>query len=77
VEFRGRRGELQLSVIDAGRGFNLEDVANPTGLGLISMQQRLQLVNGELSTVSEVGRGTAIYARVPVGQEEGHRQKAG
>jgi len=77
VEFRGRRGELQLSVIDAGRGFNLEDVANPTGLGLISMQQRLQLVNGELSIVSEVGRGTAIYARVPVGQEEGHRQKAG
>jgi len=77
VEFRGRRGELQLSVIDAGRGFNLEDVANPTGLGLISMQQRLQLVNGELSIVSEVGRGTAIYARVPVGREEGHRQKAG
>ena len=77
VEFRGRRGELQLSVIDAGRGFNLEDVANPTGLGLISMQQRLQLVNGELSIVSEVGRGTAIYARVPLGREEGHRQKAG
>ena len=70
-------GEIHLSVIDAGRGFDSQDAVNRLGVGLISMRQRLQLVNGELSIVSELGRGTAIYARVPVGREEEHRLKAG
>ena len=77
VELRGRTGEIHLSVIDAGSGFDSQDAVNRLGVGLISMRQRLQLVNGELSIVSELGRGTAIYARVPVGREEEHRLKAG
>ena len=77
VELRGKTAEIILSVIDAGRGFDSQDAVNRLGVGLISMEQRLQLVNGELSIVSELGRGTAIYARVPVGREEGHRLKAG
>ena len=77
VELRGRTGEIHLSVIDAGSGFDSQDAVNRPGVGLISMRQRLQLVNGELSIESELGRGTAIYARVPVGREEGHRLKAG
>ena len=77
VELRGRTGEIHLSVIDAGSGFNSQDAVNRLGVGLISMRQRLQLVNGELSIESELGRGTAIYARVPVGREEGHHLKAG
>ena len=70
-------GRFILSVIDAGSGFDSQDAVNRLGVGLISMRQRLQLVNGELSIVSELGRGTAIYARVPVGREEEHRLKAG
>jgi len=77
VELRGKTGEIHLSVIDAGSGFDSRDSLNRLGVGLISMRQRLQLVNGELSIVSEPGRGTAIYARVPVSREEGHRLKAG
>ena len=77
VELLGRTGEIHLSVIDAGVGFDTQDAVNRLGVGLISMRQRLQLVNGELSIVSEPGRGTAIYAQVPVVREEEHRLKAG
>ena len=77
VELRGKTGEILLSVIDAGSGFDTQDAVNRLGVGLISMRQRLHLVNGELSIVSEPGRGTAIYARVPVGRQEKHRLKAG
>jgi PAS domain S-box-containing protein len=77
VELHGRTGEIYLSVIDAGSGFDSQDAVNRLGVGLISMRQRLQLVNGALSVESEPGRGTAIYARVPVGREEGHHLKAG
>jgi signal transduction histidine kinase len=42
---------------------------NRGGLGLISMRERLRLVNGELSIKSEPGRGTTVVARVPQRQE--------
>ena len=81
VELRGTPEEIQLSVSDAGIGFDWQDAINRRGLGLISMRERLQLVNGELSIRSEPGHGTAIYASVPVGSEdrrlEEHRRKAG
>jgi len=70
VELRGTPGEIQLSVSDAGIGFDWQDAINRRGLGLISMRERLQLVSGELSITSESGHGTTIFARVPVGFEE-------
>jgi PAS domain S-box-containing protein len=70
VELRGTPGEIQLSVIDAGSGFDWQDAINRRGMGLISMRERLQLVNGELSIRSEAGHGTTIYACVPVGSDE-------
>jgi two-component system sensor histidine kinase DegS len=43
---------------------------NRRGLGLISMRERLRLVNGELSIQSTAGRGTIVLARVPLGHTE-------
>jgi len=81
VELRGTPGEIQLSVSDAGTGFDRLDAVNRRGLGLISMGERLQLVSGKLSITSEPGHGTTICARVPVGPAklslENHRLKAG
>jgi signal transduction histidine kinase len=35
------------------------------GLGLISMEERLKLLNGTFSIESQAHRGTTIHARVP------------
>jgi signal transduction histidine kinase len=43
---------------------------NRRGLGLISMRERLHLVNGELSIQSEPGRGTTVLARVPLEKKD-------
>jgi signal transduction histidine kinase len=43
---------------------------NQQGLGLISMRERLQLVNGQLSVTSRLGYGTTITARVMLRHEE-------
>ena len=55
---------------DSGIGFDWQDAMNRRGLGLISMRERLRLVNGELSIQSEPGRGTTVLARVPLGQKD-------
>jgi PAS domain S-box-containing protein len=66
VEMRGTTEEIRLTVSDHGVGFDQQNVMNSPGLGLISMRERLQWVNGEFSIKSRAGHGTTIYARVPL-----------
>jgi PAS domain S-box-containing protein len=66
VELRGNAEEIQLTVSDLGIGFDQQDVMKRHGLGVISMRERLKLVNGEFSIKSEPGGGTTVNARVPL-----------
>src|SRR5206468_2079976 len=45
VTLRGCRDEIELEIVDAGSGFNPTAALTAGGLGLISMQERLSLVN--------------------------------
>jgi PAS domain S-box-containing protein len=65
VRLWGLAGEIHLTVSDAGVGFDSERVKGGRGLGLISMEERLKLLNGTLSIESQPGRGTTIHAWVP------------
>jgi signal transduction histidine kinase len=53
-------------VRDSGIGFETAEAIKGRGLGLTSMQERLKLVNGQLSIDSKPQRGTTIQARVPL-----------
>ena len=70
VEMCGTKDGIRLTVSDSGIGFDWRDAMNRRGLGLISMRERLRLVNGELSIQSESARGTTVSAHVPVGQKD-------
>jgi signal transduction histidine kinase len=67
VRLWGSPDEIHLTVKDSGAGFDLEAAKNSRGLGLISMGERLKLVNGTLSINSQPKGGTTINARVPLG----------
>jgi len=64
---RGVSQEIQLVVSDAGVGFDQQDATNRQGLGLISMRERLHVVNGEFQISSRRGYGTIVKARIPIG----------
>jgi signal transduction histidine kinase len=66
VELRGTPDEIHLTVSDSGAGFDQREALGSRGLGLVSMRERLQLVNGTMVIESEPGRGTTIRARVPI-----------
>jgi signal transduction histidine kinase len=57
--------EIHLTVSDSGVGFDIEAAKASRGLGLISMEERLKLLNGTFSIESRPQRGTTIHARVP------------
>jgi len=66
VELLEASDGIHLSVRDLGLGFDSETARKGSGLGLISMQERMKLVKGELSIDSQLNRGTTIHARVPL-----------
>jgi signal transduction histidine kinase len=66
VDLRRRADRLSLEITDAGVGFIVEEAKRDRGLGLVSMQERVHLVNGTFSLQSKVNRGTKIEASVPL-----------
>jgi PAS domain S-box-containing protein len=65
VELWGTPDDIYLTVSDSGVGFDINAARANRGLGLISMAERLKLLNGTLSIESQLQRGTTIHARVP------------
>ena len=47
-------------------GFDPEALVNNRGLGLVSMQERVNLVKGTFSIDSRPDQGTTIHVRVPL-----------
>jgi PAS domain S-box-containing protein len=65
VRLWGTPDEIHLTIADSGVGFDVEAPKASRGLGLISMQERLKLLNGTLAIHSQLQRGTTIHASVP------------
>jgi signal transduction histidine kinase len=57
---------LSLAISDDGRGFDSSSAAARGGLGLVSMNERVRLVNGEFSISSRPQGGTIVAVRIPV-----------
>ena len=71
-----------VSITDDGIGFDLAELSmgtikdidstdfqfseNTRGLGLLGMQERIELLGGDLEINSTPGNGTQIYIRVPI-----------
>jgi signal transduction histidine kinase len=64
VRLWGTAGQLHLVVSDRGAGFDVERARAGQGIGLVSMAERIKLVDGDLAIESQPGRGTTIRARV-------------
>jgi signal transduction histidine kinase len=57
---------LRLAISDNGSGFDPEAALPEGSLGLISMRERIRLVNGSISIDSTGEKGTRIEATIPV-----------
>lgn len=66
VELIGTPDEIRLEVRDWGAGFDVEAARRQHGLGLVSMQERVNLVHGKFSIQSRPGEGTKVVANVPI-----------
>ncbi|MGE0406304.1 MAG: PAS domain S-box protein, partial [Candidatus Korobacteraceae bacterium] len=66
VQLHCADGEIHLDVCDSGKGFDLVTAGRGRGIGLMSMQERVQSIGGTLSIESQPQVGTKVHARVPL-----------
>src|SRR5262249_21307497 len=67
VRLRCSENQLQLTISDRGTGFDTRTATSKGGLGLISMRERVRLVNGRFVIESKPMAGTTVDVRVPLG----------
>ena len=69
--------QLHLTVSDHGTGFDAKAAMNKGGLGLISMRERVRLMNGTMTIESKLMGGTIIHVCVPIESEQVSARAAG
>jgi len=58
-------GAIRFCVSDSGVGFDMGAASNYAGLGLVSMEERVRLIDGTLNIFTSPGRGTRLLVTVP------------
>jgi signal transduction histidine kinase len=65
--------EFVIKVSDNGQGFDVSEITDVEesgrGRGLFSMRERIGFLGGTSGIESVIGKGTTVWARIPVGQE--------
>ncbi len=73
VAVKALADRVVVAMEDNGIGFDLGEVRGavhkPGGLGLLSMEGRVQMLGGQLSLESQINRGTRLSFELPRGQE--------
>lgn len=69
LEYRPK--EFLLNIADDGQGFDVSEITDVEesgrGRGLFSMRERIGFLGGTSGIESEIGRGTTVWAKIPLG----------
>ena len=69
-----RHGRRIVTVSDDGVGFDLTDLSlepdSMRGLGLVGMQERVELLGGEVEVNTVPGFGTQVHIHLPLKEKE-------
>lgn len=70
VQLSVQSNEIHLTVTDSGKGFEIDAAKQGRGLGLVSMEERVRLVNGSIAIESRPMGGTSIHVGIPFRPEQ-------
>ena len=66
VQLRVAADRIVVTVRDEGAGFDVRELENKNGIGMLSMEERAHWLGGRFKVYSEPGKGTEIEASVPL-----------
>ncbi|PKA83517.1 hypothetical protein ATE92_1672 [Ulvibacter sp. MAR_2010_11] len=66
IQLIGHNNTIHLLVEDDGNGFDFQEATNNGGLGLKSINSRVQFLDGTIAWDTHPGRGTSINLNIPM-----------
>jgi signal transduction histidine kinase len=66
VSLREVEDDLELIVMDNGRGIGEEELRKPKSFGLLGIRERVDFRGGELKLSGKKGKGTTVTVRLPI-----------
>ncbi len=73
VSLKADKGQLTLSVVDDGQGFEVEKLSEREELGIAGMRERASLAGGTLEISSLPGQGTEVVLCLPLELKNGEK----
>lgn len=67
IHLKRHTHNLLLVIEDDGRGFNVEKIDRTRHFGLLGLEERAALLQGDVSIHSRPGQGTRVEVRIPLG----------
>jgi signal transduction histidine kinase len=70
IKLQKKRAQIHCTIQDDGAGFDVDAAVSPNGkrgLGLIGIQERLNVLKGTFRVDSQPGRGSKLFITVPLG----------
>ena len=58
--------QLQVSIKDDGKGFDLNQIKSSTGIGWQNIRSRVDILNGAIDIRSKLGKGSQISLKIAV-----------
>ena len=71
VSLLARDGHLKLEITDNGKGIDEQQISKSGSFGLLGMQERALMLNGDVSFSSRPGGGTVVSLELPINEHEG------
>jgi signal transduction histidine kinase len=66
VILRGHDHQVEMEIVDNGKGFASDALHDLGGLGLVSIRERAEALGGQATITSKPGKGTLVSIGVPV-----------
>ena len=73
VQLSQDASEVHLIITDQGIGFDVHEAMQKSGLGLVSMRERVRLLKGTIAIESKPMYGATVHVRVPL--QSDHRSE--
>ena len=71
IRFERTNGQLVLKIEDNGKGISANRLSGVHSLGILGMQERVRLLNGQITISDQNGDGTVVSVKVPLEENPG------
>lgn len=62
--------QIELQVVDNGKGITQEQLTNPQSFGLLGIRERVTIFGGMITITGVPGKGTTVIVKIPVHDQE-------